>query len=220
MKHKVWERTRKIVASLCLSAGVLAIANIETIWREYHSQDHPETGDFLTANLRSKKRAKLPLEGARPENFKPLQSALSQSLEQDELKDENPFAHLSSLDPLQQIMQKGVAKFHRETFRSPDYQDESGYDLVSYEIEHTDGSKSFVLAYLEKPELSAWRNIGAPDPRLTFVMFMVAGADGNSSYSFFKSGDLIEQSKLTNAEAETLVGSRISEGVPFLSVSR
>ncbi len=50
--------------------------------------------------------------------------------------------------------------FERTVFRSPDYQGESGYDLVQYEIEHKDGKTSTILAYLDRPELIATRKCG------------------------------------------------------------
>jgi hypothetical protein len=126
---------------------------------------------------------------------------------------------LSTLDPLQKVMQKGVADFHRETFRSPDYEEESGYDLLSYAIENKDGSKSTIMAYTEKFE----------GKRAVYVVFMIGNGNGNSNgnsngdgaaYSFFRGGELIEQTDLTSAEADKLIAQRISQGIPFLSVSR
>lgn len=218
MIHKVWLKIQKFVASLAVSVGVLAIANVEMFWQNYRAAEYLESNKVLHAGRVNRKRVDLALQST-SENYKPLQSALSQSLEQDEIKDENPFAHLSSMDPLRLVMKKGVAKFHRETFRSPGYQEESGYDLLSYEIEHTDGSQSTILAYLEKSESSLWRNVGAPDLRTVHVVFYIGGV-GKSLYSFYKSGDLVEQAELTNAEAQTQVAQRLSQGVPFLSVSR
>ncbi len=221
MKHKIWSHLRKGAVTISVSAGCLAIANVETIWQVHQSQDHQEQNRFLAS--RSSGGKKSPVKLAIPANekvaYKPLQSALSRSLEEDELHDENPFAHLSTLEPLQKIMQKGVAHFHRETFRSPDYHEESGYDLLSYEIEHTDGSKSGVMAYLEKPEAGTSTAIGAPDTRMVFVVFMVANG-ASSNLSFYRSGELIQQSELSTSEVQTFIAHRLSEGIPFLSVSR
>ncbi|MGZ3721437.1 MAG: hypothetical protein ACXVA9_00820 [Bdellovibrionales bacterium] len=222
MKHKIWPLLRKGAVTVSVSAGCLAIANVETIWQEYHSRDHQETNRFVGTQAGSGK-GKSPVKLAIPSEgqvaYKPLQSALSQSLEEDELQDGNPFAHLSTLEPLQKIMQKGVAHFHRETFRSPEYHEESGYDLLSYEIEHTDGSKSGVIAYLEKPEAETSTAVGGPDGKVVFVVFMVANGP-NSSLSFYRGGDLVEQSELSTSEVQTLVSHRLSQGIPFLSVSR
>jgi hypothetical protein len=206
-----------MLATFAVSVGMLAVANLEMIWQARHLDDKSESSETLYAK-KGHKRTKLPID-VPSENYKPLQSALSQSLEQDELKDENPFAHLANLDPLRQVMQRGVAKFHRETFRSPDYQDESGYDLLSYEITHTDGGKSTILAYLEKTDATIWRNVGAPDQRTVFVVFYVSSGD-KMLYSYFRGGDLIEQAEVSSADAGTQVAKRLSQGVPFLSVSR
>lgn len=203
-------KVRKVMGALCVSAGVLAIANIETIWQEYHHDQYQEAQQFPTAQ-KDRKLVVSPPEVAKLPNFKPLQSELSRSLEQDELGDESPFAHLSTLDPLQHVMRKGVEKFRRDTFRSSGYKQETGYDVVSYEVHHTDGSKSTILAYLESPQ--------AAENRVPFVIFMVSNGQV-ASYSFFRSGNLIEQSDLTPTEASTLVSNRLSSAVPFLSVSR
>jgi len=218
MKHKAWEQIKKILGTLAMSAGVLAIANMELIWQNYRASDRPESRINTQSKNPVAQKMNVALE-TRAQNFKPLQSELSRSLEQDELKDENPFAHLSNLEPLRLLMKKGVAKFHRDTYRSPDYQEESGYDLISYEIEHTDGGKSTILAYLEKPSASIWRNVGAPDQRVAYVVFLVAQGE-KTFYSAFRAGDLIEQSELSIADAQNLVAKRLSESVPFLSVSR
>ncbi len=221
MTQKFLSRSRKVFGSLCLSAGVLAIANVETIWQEYHRGALQESHELINAHNKGwlpKGKTELATRGTTI--YKPLQSALSRSLEQDELHEQNPFSHLSSLEPLQEIMKKGVAKFQRETFRSPAYQEESGYDMISYEIEHPDGSRSSILAYLERADQAGpKRDIGAPDERIPFVVFMVASEKG-STYSYYRGDALVEQSGLTTTEAQAFVAQRLSSGVPFLSVSR
>ncbi len=220
MKSKWALRIQRFIGSLCISAAVLAIANVEAVWQEYRHSDAVENLQQTSKDGKmAKKKTTLALDENIPAGFKPLQSALSRSFEQDELMDQNPFAHLSSSDPLQQIMTKGVTKFHREVYRSPEYQGESGYDLVSYEIEHTDGSKSTVLAYLDRADPNMWRNVGAPDERIPFIIFMVSSGEG-ATYSFFRAGHLVEQSALTSTQARDIVAQRLSLGIPFLSVSR
>jgi len=206
-------RGRKIFGSVCLSAGVLAIANSETIWQEYHRGDLQESHELINAS-NNRWRPKAGREGVDMESatYKPLQSALSRSLEQDELHEQNPFAHLSNLDPLQEVMRKGVSRFHRETFRSPTFKEESGYDMISYDVEHIDGSRSSILAYLESPDAQA-------SERIPFVVFMVSAGSG-STYSFYRGNTLVEQSALTSSEAQAFVAHRLSEGIPFLSVAR
>lgn len=224
MTSGIFGKIRRVVGTICVSAGVLAIANVETIWQEYHRTDPNEHHESVS--LKKTKRWTLaqkvalgPAIDASSPNFKPLQSALSRSLEQDELGDENPFSHLANLDPLHEIIGKGVTKFRRETFRSPQYQGENGYDLVSYEVQHSDGSQSSILAYLERANATTWHNVGAPDDRITSVVFMVANGIG-ATYSSYRAGALTEQSTLTSTEAQTLISQRLVSGIPFLSVSR
>ena len=150
MSSKILARAQKIFGSLCISAGVLAIANVETIWQEYHRGSFQESHELINAHGNRWLPNKPGIVAAAPgTTFKPLQSALSRSMEQDELHEQNPFAHLSSLEPLQEIMKKGVAKFQRETFRSPSYQEESGYDMISYEIVHADVALTRFVGVLE-----------------------------------------------------------------------
>ncbi len=162
-------------------------------------------------------------------DFKPLQSALSRSLEQDELLEQNPFAHLSNLDPIQEIMRKGVMTFHREVFRSPNYKSESGYDIISYVVEHTDSTQSTILAYLESDSahlesdsahLESDSTQTGEQEKVPFVVFMVSNAAKGSTYSFYRGGALVEQSQLTTGEASAFVAQRLKNGIPFLSVAR
>lgn len=211
-----FSRARKILGSLCLSAGILALANVETIWQEYHHDELQENHQSLKAFRKAQglKRVQLAL-NPEPIGYPAGHASLSQSLEQDELLEENPFAHLSTLDPLQAIVKKGVVRFERETYRSPNYQQESGYDLLSYVIHQVDGTESTILAYLERAEVGS----STSGERLPFVVFVLT--DGNQSkYFFFRSGNLVEQSDLSHAEAQSLVSRRLSSGIPFLSVSR
>jgi hypothetical protein len=146
--------------------------------------------------------------------------SFQESLSQDELKEENPFDTLSSSDPLNKILDKGVLSFRREAFRSPHYQEESGYDLLSYEITHPDKSISTIVAYLENPGGPGQvRAIGEPDERAPFVMFMVSEGLHATQY-FFRKGTLIEHSDLKPSEARAIVSRRLNTGVPFISVSR
>jgi len=226
-------RLQKIAGSVSLAAAVLAIASVDSIWldkrdlsrRESHElvqlapeiwrprRPNPEAA--LAPVTKPKTRI---LAAAEKPAVKPLQSEISQSFEQDELQDRNPFAHLSSTEPLQNLLRKGVVKFKRETYRSPVYREESGYDIISYEVEHPDHSKSSILAYLEKAEGEDTGKAGA-DGRLPFVVFMVS--KGNSTdFSFYRGGSLIEQSELTREEAQAFVSHRLRDGIPFLSVAR
>lgn len=213
-------QARRVIGSFCVSAAVLAIANVETIWQEYHRAEIQESGRDLRYVARWRPQKAKVSNLKLPEDVRnPQQTQFNQSLKQDELNDENPFDHLGNLDPLKRIIALGIVKFRRETFRSPDYQQESGYDLLSYSVSQADGSHSTILAYLDRPELNTWHNVGAPDVRIPFVAIVIGGGE-QSSYNLYRNGELIEQSLLPGIEAEAIVSHKLSQGVPFMSVSR
>ncbi|NJL25815.1 MAG: hypothetical protein HC902_11990 [Calothrix sp. SM1_5_4] len=138
-------------------------------------------------------------------------AALKEALAQDELKEQNPYAGLSSLDPIRAIFDKGVSVFSRQTYRSSEYTGESGYDVVHYEIEHPDKSKSSILAYLER--MLSQEAAGSGSERIPMVLIT-----GNE-VSVFREGILLERGSLAPEAAEELVASRLAAAVPFLSVS-
>lgn len=199
---------KKILVSICMSVGMLAIANVETIWQEYH---HDELREDLSARksltIRSRPARRVPL------NLKPAgahvktgsqQDLFTESLERDEMGDQNPFANLKNLAALQQILAKGVTSFTREAYRSPNYQGESGYDLLSYVIQQADGGRSTILVYME----------GVP-----YVTFAV-GTSSKSDVSTYRAGLLQESLELSTADAESHFARRLNVAVPFLSVAR
>ncbi len=205
---------RKIMASIFLSAAILAIANLETIWREYL---HAEV-DYKITRPEKKTKAAIHLKLDKVAGDS-IDQGFEASLEQDALNDENPFAKLRDLEPVQRILRKGIAHYHRDTYRSSEYQQESGYDLVVYAIQQKDGSASTILAYLERNKILTVHDVGSADDRVSVVVFVVGEGEG-SDYALYRNGDAKEQSKLSLAEAETLINRRISAGVPFFSVAR
>ena len=218
MLQRGW--VRKIFLSLILSTAILAIANLETIWQDYRHAHERLDQASSGIKTRGPLRAHLHLGNLIPRATVDSPTlSFKNSLEQDELKDENPYLHLASLEPLQEILRKGIGHFQRETYRSSDYQQESGYDVVSYIIQQKDGTVSTVLAFLEQPQKMVVQDVGAPDDRIPFVLFVV-GHGAMGSYTSFCNGEQAESSELTMVEAEALISRRISSGVPFFSVSR
>lgn len=215
---------QKILGSISLSAAVLSIASVDSFWMDLIKglrQKPQELIQTASATWRPMHTAAVGVAknaGSRPE-FKPLQSELSRSLEQDELLEHSPFAALSNLDSLQSVLKLGVVKFHRETFRSSAFQGESGYDIVSYEIEHKDGHRSSILAYLDKADPSDIRDVGSSDARVPFVVFMVSNGSGRS-YIFYRSGVLVDQHEMNAQDADDYVAQRLRNSIPFLSVAR
>lgn len=216
MRQKLNLIVKRTLASVLLFAGMLAITNLETIM-------HEQAGSKVAK--REKKRlakeslmAKLNAPAAAPE-VQGQAKALRESFAQDEFGDSNPFASLNNVDPLNALFAKGVKSFERTTFRSPDHQGEIGYDLLQYDIEHPGGGRSVVVAYLERPVLTSIRNVGTVDDRLPFVMVMVDKGEG-ATYSYYRSGNLLEQSEIPWTEARGMVAQRLNASVPFISVSR
>ncbi len=208
---------KRILTSIFISAAILAIANVDTLKNE---ESH--RADFGRERLREAKvRLRQSFAVSEQKTTKPrgLVNMLRDSLAQDEFLETLPFANLSTLDPLNRVFEKGVAHFERTVFRSPDYQGESGYDLVQYEIEHSDGKRSTILAYLDRPMLTASRNVGTPDARIPVVMIMDAQGE-NASYSHYRGGNLVEQTQIPAGDVSGLVAQRIALSIPFLSVSR
>lgn len=213
-RQKLFTILRKTLASLCLSAGVLSVATIDSFYTE---GEH--AGDLQKARI-AKSRQVLNERTFRAKQLLNSQSSnLRDSLAQDELGEVNPFAALSSLDPLTQIMERKIKSFQRQALRSPDHQEESGYDLVHYEIQLTDGGRASILAYLERASLTSERGVGAPEDRVPFVI-MLNETGESTAYAYYRGGDLVESTVLASPEARALLTQRLSAGVPFLSVAR
>ncbi|HMN67541.1 MAG TPA: hypothetical protein PKC28_03285 [Bdellovibrionales bacterium] len=218
MRAKLLLFSKRILASVCLSAGVLAIANVDTMRKE---QDHANDLSRVRLEL-AKERVRERLHVKAPTPSLALHDParkLRDSLSQDEFGDISPFGDLSTLEPLSELMRKGVKSFERQAFRSPEYQGEIGYDILHYRIHHADGSTSEIMAYLERALTTESRNVGAPDEREPVVMSMVADQD-RIQFSYFKANVLKQRSELSSSDAQALVEQRLSSGVPFLSVAR
>ena len=221
MNYKPAAFFRGILTSLFISSGILAIANVDSML-----MDNGQSQEFTREKVRlAKNRFRQQLETisqqAELKTNKPrgLVNMLRDSLAQDEFHEVLPFANLSTLDPLTRLLAKGIAHFERTVYRSPDYQGESGYDLVQYDVEHVDGTQSAILAYLDRPQLTISRNVGTADPRIPIVMILEAqGLE--SAYSLYRSGNLVEQSQIPASDVSALVAQRISLSIPFMSVSR
>lgn len=216
MSKKALPVLKRIFASFCLFAGMLAITNLESLLQENSRSKESVREVNRLAKERLIERLKTPVATAHAST---QSKALRESLAQDEFLDVNPFANLSSLDPLNALFAKGVKSFERSTYRSPDHQGESGYDLVHYEIQHNRGGRSVIVAYLERPMLTASRNVGAIDDRIPFVMVMV-DKGASATYSYYRFGSLTEQIEIPWTDAQGLVAQRLNASIPFLSVSR
>lgn len=212
-----WQRlkngSRRVFGSFLVSMAVLSIANIDTLWQEHiHRGDEEVVREATRHKLRT--RLKEATEAAVAHHDPTPMERLRFALTQDELGDLSPFAKLTTLEPLTAMMKLGVAGFQRQAFRSPQYKDEVGYDLVEYEIEHPDKNKSYVLAYLEYPLTED--QAGKPVP----VVIVMKANKGAARQAFFRDGELVEEGDLTLAQVQALVAQKLNAGVPFFSVSR
>jgi hypothetical protein len=218
MKQNLLLIMKRIGATMCLFAGMLAMTNtnIEGLLSSVNPRG-AKVAQIRKAKERLLEKLKTPVvaKAKSPEQA----GALRDSLAQDEFGDMNPFADLANVEPLNALFAKGVKRFERTTYRSPNHQGESGYDLLEYQIEHPQGGQSIIMAYLERPVLTATRGVGMIDDRIPFVM-VVTNEGEKTNYAYYRSGELVEQNNIPWAEAQGLVAQRLNASVPFLSVSR
>lgn len=209
-KIRAADVVKRISVSIFLSAAVLSIASVDSLWHERSAPDliREETQLRLSKHLRA---ATLQAEHSVDRT---QIDRLRFTFTQDELGNVSPFGDLNTLVPLTNMLNKGVVSFQRQAYRSPQYKEEAGYDLVQYEVEHTDKSKSYVLAYLERP-----LGDGNPDALVPIVIVMQAH-QGAAKQSFYRGGTLIEQGDLSLAQVQSLMAQKLNSGIPFFSVSR
>ena len=209
-KQRFNELGKKALGSLLLSAAVLSIANIETIYQEKAHQDR-QLDEQQAAQAQERLKARLATKDLGLQPSTPLEH-LRVALSQDELDNANPYTALNTLEPIRYVLGKGVSRFRRETLRSPQYKEEAGYDVVSYEITHADHSVSKILAYAETP-------LADPAARQT-VVIVLQSHRGVSKQFLFRDGVLEHQGQVTLAQASSLVNQKLNASVPFFSVSR
>jgi len=205
---------RGILMSVVLAAGLLALMQVE---QPYDEQEAAWRKPVTQRNTwRKLYDAAAVVAGAKPSADRAALD-LRELMDGDELAGINPFENLNSEDTLNRVFSRGIQAFERQTLRSPSYREESGYDLVHYEILHKDGSMSSILAFLEQPEDSA----SAFDVRTETAMVMVlTPKDGQQEYALYRDGALEELNMLMREEGSALFAQRLEAGIPFLSVSR
>lgn len=209
MSSAIFSWGRRILTSLILSVALLAISNFQTIAKE------PLNSEITHSTKISVPRIGLIAHvGAANSEVQKLREVLME----DELVSGNPFANLSSSEPLNGIYARGIFNFDRQTFRSSNYIDESGYDVIRYDIEHSDHTHSFILAYVESDRGLA--HIGeVRSVRVPVVLILSSGPAEWQNYTF-RNGLLKEHSTLKVDEAQALLDAKLASSVPFLSVSR
>lgn len=215
MKNRMSTWLRNLLLLIVLFAAALSVSNPEISWYPLQMTVGTNNGGGLI------QRPVARLQSAVGADAAPL-TQLKAQLATDDLGDQNPFTNLSSEEPLARIFAGGVERFERKALRSGSYRDESGYDILHYELEQAGGRKAHLLAYLEQ----SIRDLESPDgePRLqtdTLVLIVLRpGAGEGLEMSVYRDGALIETSEISTAAAETLMAQRLSNGIPFLSVAR
>lgn len=198
-----------------LTAAVLAVSNPDIAWYpvtltviNQHGLVQKNSGSFKSAPAKP---------GA--EDTSALAQLQSQ-MAQDDLGDSNPFSNLSTEVPFEDVYKAGVVRFERQALRSRTYRDESGYDLVHYEVELESGRKAHILAYLERT-IESLGSSGEPAMAAEIPVVVVAintGADTN--LSVYRDRILVESSAVSSGQADELLARRLKEGIPFLSVAQ
>lgn len=143
---------------------------------------------------------------------------LVQSLMDDEFDNGKPFLSLSSYYPLVALLGKGVRSYQRSTFRTQNYRGADSYDLVTYDVIHSDGTHSEIMAYNDKkadPDLNS-RTLELP---MKYVVFSLYESGQSRYYNLYRDNELEEHGSLELARATHLVADRVNGSVPFMAVT-
>lgn len=209
---KVRQTLRGIAMSIVLAAGLIALMQAE-------SDPQPES---------AWRKIKQPKQHAWRKIFKPgplsrsekVAGDLKNAMSADELAGLNPYETLSSEDALRRLLERPILTFERKTLRSPSYRDEAGYDVVHYDIQHTDGSQSSILAFVDHTgELVTTDNVEIRGEE-TVIMVLTPKDGGEQEYALYRNGALEELTTVPPEESASLVAQRLDAAIPFLSVSR
>jgi hypothetical protein len=138
------------------------------------------------------------------------------SMQSDEFAQGNPFYSLNNVYPVAMILDYGVKSFQRDAYRSHHFLGGMGYDVVKYQIEHSDGRFSYILAYKEKtgPDQIA---IGQRDSRPTFSLFLVPQDQEHVFLNLYQDGKSVQNEVLVRDLAIRQVKAKIIEATPLLT---
>ncbi len=212
IKSILLKGSRRLVMSLALSAAILSIANVDSLWREsQHSEDLAQARKEKSRAILAQRLNDSTQNKKSQKSVNLIAQELRQSLMQDEIADLNPFSSLESVDSLASILNSDIKNFDRQTYRSSKYQGEAGYDVVHYDLLHGNGDHSSVISYVEQDLV---------DGTLHVIVALLRTEGGRSHYSLFRSGRQIEAREISIEDSQSLVAQRLNSAIPFLSVSR
>lgn len=134
----------------------------------------------------------------------------------DRFQSQNPYHNLSSVYPVALILSKGVTRWNRHVYRSSDFNQEYGYDVVKYVITHDDTSTSYLFAYRERNiEQRLW--LGEEDKRPTLATFLVNRGDGRVFRMNFVNGDIEQSDNIDLSVALDSMQNKMNKATPIAS---
>ena len=134
----------------------------------------------------------------------------------DRFQSESPYHNLSSVYPVALILSKGVTSWNRHVYRSSDFNQEYGYDVVKYVITHDDTSTSYLFAYRQKTaEQRLW--LGEEDKRPTLATFLVNRGDGRVFRMSFNNGDIEQSDNIDLSVALNSMQDQMKKATPIAS---
>lgn len=142
--------------------------------------------------------------------------SLIESMVSDEFDIGNPFVTIDIVYAMGLILQRGVQNFHRDAYRSPQFTQDLGYDVLKYEVVNNDGQSSFILAYKDKTG-PGQTGIGLRDMRPSFAIILVPQDEGLFHLSFFAPGKPAESHNVAKEDAMKRILSHISPSTPLLT---
>lgn len=137
-------------------------------------------------------------------------------MQTDRFQSGNPYHNLSNIYPVALLLSKGVVHWNRHVFRSADFNQENGYDVVKYEITHDDTSTSYIFAYREK-NLAERLWLGEEDKRPTLATFLVNRGDGRVFRMHFLNGEIEQSDNVDLSVALSSIQDKVEKSTPIAS---
>ena len=164
---------------------------------------------------------------ARAKNFTSIQDFMELPFDQetkdllgqmqaDRFQSENPYHNLSNVYPVALMLSKGVVRWNREVYRSADFNQEYGYDVVRYQVTHQDISTSYIFAYREKSlDQRLW--LGEEDQRPTLASFLINRGDGRVFRMSFVNGEITQSDSVDLSVALSNMENKVERATPIAS---
>lgn len=191
----------KFVWQVVIAVGLLALLQIESSG-EFGASDGRWRKNPKARGLSSLVRAAI---GVTKSHRVKMLDQLRESMDGDELAGVSPYVQLGADDLLRRVLSMEIVSFDRQTLRSPDYQEEFGYDIIHYEIRHPAGPPSKVMAYVENGEV---------------VLTVLTAKGDRAEYARYRAGVLEDAGEVEAERGAALLAQHLDSGIPFLSLAR